>query len=364
MKSILSYILIIIGIVILYISTSRDVMRIITEKRNDTDAWWGAHNSMDKGDLVNMAYLDYAEKFHSERGYVFSKPQNDGFEDIDLYLNGDSYTFKIPDSAFRCVNRYEYAWVYLKHIQYKLDTTKRNILILEHAERYVPIFYSGLDLLKVVYSADQGSAYDRVAADMPPPELAPPVHEAFSETLFHKLFKNAFNDNVNQNIEYNLFNYNFLNMPRLVKATMNYQFFNRASGNVVISKDGNNLYLKETTDANEKGSSYYQLPDAEYNTIVNNMNVLYEHYIAEGFDEVYLAPIPNPVTISEPSGYNELIPRLQQDATLKMKCIDVYSIYKETSEKIYRPGDSHWNNVGMQLWLEAVNDTLRNWCTP
>lgn len=361
LKRILTYTLIVSGIGILYISTSKDVMSKISGIRNETVKWYGAHNSMDKGDLVNMSYLDYIKKFHSERALNFSKPAYVGPEDVNLYLHGDSYTFKIPDSAFAGVNRYEYAWVYQKHIAYNLDTTKVNILVLEHAERYLRIFYGGLDLLKIVYNAEHGSVYDSIAAHLPQPSIAEPVHEAFEGTIFHDVFKNVFNSNINQNLEYNLFNYNILNAPRLAKASLNYRLFNRASGNVSISENGNNLYLKETTDRDYQGSSYNTIPQHEYEAMVRNLNILYEHYKSEGFDEVYLAPIPNPVTILEPYGYNQLIPRLQDDEQLNIKFIDIYSTYTSTDKKVYRPGDTHWNSTGAQMWVDKVNEKLVEW---
>ncbi len=128
-----------------------------------------------------------------------------------------------------------------------------------------------------------------------------------------------------------------------------------------ISDEGDRLFLTETIDSKDICSSYSAITDEEYNNIRNNMNVLYDYYREEGFDEMYISVIPNPVTILEPEGYNGLIPRLQNDTALRMKFIDVYSVFKETDKYIYRPGDTHWNDNGIQLWIQTVNDTLRRW---
>lgn len=356
LKTISIYLFILLGIGVLYISTSKKVMEKISAARNDNDAWWGVSSSANKGDLVGMAYLDYVDKFVSKRDYIFQKPVYDGDKAINLYLHGDSYTFKIPDTAFAALNRYEYAWVYNQHIQYELDPTKKNILILEHAERYVTSFYSGLDLLKLVYNKQTGSDYDSMMS-----ATAILEKTVLTDAGGDGWLDNLFNKNINQNLEYNLFNYNGLNAPRYAKAWLNYSLFNRASGNVVVSENGKQLYINETIGTKKKGSSQYTFSADEYACIVRNLNKLYDYYKAEGFDEVYLAMIPNPVTILEPERYNMLIPKLQSDAGLKIKCIDIYNKYKTADSIIYRPGDTHWNSYGQQLWIGAVNHQLQQW---
>lgn len=356
LKTISTYLFIFLGIGVLYISTSKKMMEKISAVRNESDAWWGVSSSTNKGDLVGMAYLDYVDKFVSKRDYVFHKPVYDGDKEINLYLHGDSYTFKIPDTAFLALNRYEYAWVYNQHIQYELDSTKKNILILEHAERYITTFYSGLDLLKLVYDKQTGSGYDSIMSDMAMVEKT-----VLTATEGDGWLDKLFNKNINQNLEYNLFNYNGLYAPRYAKAWLNYSLFHRASGNVVVSENGNQLFINETIGRSKKTSSQYPISNDEYDGIVRNLNLLYNYYKAEGFDEVYLAMIPNPVTILQPDGYNMLIPKLQNDARLKIKCIDIYSQYKATDTKIYRPGDTHWNSYGQQLWIDAVNHQLQQW---
>ncbi len=352
-KKILTYILILVGLGILVVSTSRDIMGRISSVRNESDKWWGAHDVNHLGDLVNMAYLDKVEKFHSERDYAFHKPDYQGPDNVNLYLHGDSYTFKIPDSAFAGVHRYEYAWIYNKHIKYNLDTTKKNILILENAERYVREFFSTLNLFKIVYDSAAGPAYTQTT-------FIQPIQYA-SMPFIPDSVGAFFNPNINQNLEYNLFNYNALNAPRVAKATFNYKIFNRASGNVKVSENGKQLYLKETMTPKGIMSSYSPVSEEELTHIINNLNKIYDHYKAEGFDELYLAAIPNPITILETEGYNQLIPRLQNDPRLKIKVIDIYSVYKNADTVLYRPGDSHWYNSGMQLWIKEVNKELIKW---
>jgi hypothetical protein len=77
---------------------------------------------------------------------------------------------------------------------------------------------------------------------------------------------------------------------------------------------------------------------------------------------VYISIIPNPVTLLQPEHYNGLIPRLQKTGLLNgMKMIDIYDAYSKASDPgaLYRVGDTHWNNNGMQVWLKTVNAELK-----
>jgi hypothetical protein len=142
------------------------------------------------------------------------------------------------------------------------------------------------------------------------------------------------------------------------KAAINYYFFNRASGDVVISDDKDFLFLKETVSKTDIGSSYYQFSAEQLANLVTSLNTIYDHYKANGFDEVYYSVIPNSATINQPAGYNILIPSLQSDPRLRMKIIDIYTPMKNANEVLYFRGDTHWNLKGLQLWLDVVNRTL------
>lgn len=169
-----------------------------------------------------------------------------------------------------------------------------------------------------------------------------------------------FNKYINQNLQCNLFNYNFV-MPMFeAKAALNYYLFNRASGDVIISKDRNFLFLKETVTYTDEGSSYSRFADNDITKLIDNINTIYEHYRQNGFNEVYLSVIPNSATIMQPGEYNNLIPTIQNDPRLKMKVIDAYTAFKNAKEVLYLPGDTHWNNRGRQMWLDMVNEKIVN----
>ncbi|MBL7718002.1 MAG: hypothetical protein JNL72_04140 [Flavipsychrobacter sp.] len=341
MKKLLRDILILAGLLLMGISTVRPVMGWISERRVENDAWWGVHKAVN-GDLVGMAYLDKVPQFHSARDYVFTRhPVETGRN--DLYVWGDSYIWKVPDSAYAAVRYFRFGWRYREDIAYRLNDTQNNILLIEVSERYVRQYLAGTDMFRHVYGAG-GDKH--------------PVSRDYTEEREGINTPGFLNKHINQNLEFNLFNYNFINPIRHWKAAMNYHMFRRASGDVVLSGDGRQLYLRETVAGTNNANSYYPLEDGELEQIIHTLNALQAHYVAEGFDEVYLSILPNPATIMEPEGYNQLIPLVERHPGLRMKVISVYDEYHRQTRRIYRPGDTHWNNEGLQIWLRKVNEVL------
>lgn len=340
MKKIAAWIGIVAGLAILITSSSDTLINKLHQLRQGTrnKAWWAEHNAPN-GDLASMAYLDDVPAFNSPKNYHFAPPADTSNKNIDLYIWGDSYLEDVPGFVFSNVNQYHFGRNYFGQLHYKLDTGKRNVLIIESAERFFRPYFSYKTIYNSV-SSDSATA-KLISTDQP-------------------LIK-ATGQHINQDIEYLLFNYNFLNAPRLWKADINYYLFGRASGNVIISEDGKNLFVKETSLSGHGYSSYEMLPDNTIRWYVQTLNSIYQHYRAEGFDEVYLSIIPSPISILQPGWYNNLIPRIAADTTLHMPLINIYPAFKQHPYPyaLYRSGDSHWNNNGFQLWLQTVNEILK-----
>ena len=351
-KKIIRDILIIAGLFVLWASTSRSAMEYISDRRMDDSSWIGTYQHR-YGDLVAFAYLDKVKKFDSRRKYVFKRPQYSGNKNVDLYVSGDSYTEKIPDSAYAGIYSYTFGRRFRKNLEYTLDTTRKNLMIIQLAERYTRDYFKDTRIFQDVCKAAPHIAPQAVATT-PHSNFLPDITQLFSANTF-------FNKNINQNLQYNLFNYNFIVPAMMYKALFNYKFFDRASGDVVISQDRQQLFYKETVTANDISSSYSPLPQEDISKIIDNLNAIYDHYKAEGFAEIYLSVIPSTATILQPEPYNHFIPLIQNDKRLKMKIIDVYSIFSASSQMYFLPGDVHWNNNGMQVWISQVNSMLETW---
>ncbi|WP_426669804.1 hypothetical protein ACPPVU_00900 [Mucilaginibacter sp. McL0603] len=352
MKRVFSWLFIIIGMAVLVMSTSRGMMKYVSDKRYGWTGAFGIHRA-DGGDLVNMAFLDKEPKFLQHTNFVFKRSPDTVNRNINLYVWADSYVIHIPDYSYAHVNKFQLGRRDFTDLHYKLDPNKKNILIIENGERFVRIYFKYLVIFDHVQK-------DKSALSFLYSYSNSPAHYA-SLGLGGVHVTDLFNPDINQNIEYNLFNYNCINWIRELKAEMNYQYFNRVSGDVALSENGKHLFLRQTIAAHDILSCYEAMKSTEINTLCSNIDTIYKHYKKEGFDEVYFSIIPNPATILQPVYYNGLIPVLEKRAdSMGVPFIDIFkafSHYPNPSE-LYTNGDTHWNNKGWEIWLDAVNTEL------
>ncbi len=353
MRAFFIYLSILAGVVALALSSSVKMSEWVRDTRtNDLNrVFWWAEQVGKWGDLTNMSYLGIIDRFCEPNTYNFVKPTREGETNIDLYLYGDSYVRDIPKHAFKHVNEFHFI-ARIGSFDFQLNTSKRNILVLELSERYLRGRFKDTAFFDCIRIHKPGQQI--------PDNTAPNSHTAYTQATRSGI-GTFFNPHINQNLEYHLFNYGFLLPARQIKAAINYKWFNRASGDVVISDDGNYLFFKPTVGAGPL-SSYSPLKKHEVDNLVRSLNAVYDHYKKAGFDEVYFSVIPNTASILQPGYYNQAIPFIQNDLRMKMPCIDVYSIFKHHSNPaiFFRAGDTHWNNTGMQEWLLLVNNILAN----
>lgn len=338
-----SYFFILFGITLLVVSTSPNLMRRFSNWRQGLSGAFANHRANGAGDLADMSYLDGEKIFFEPFGYDFHRPQDTTRRNIDLYIWGDSYVKEVPDSAFGAIDHYAFGRRDYFDLRYKLDPGKKNILIIENGERFIRVYFKYLAIFDHVKSFDP----------------APGLHDAFLGLDMETIF----NHDINHNLEYNLFSYRFADPIRASKAEMNYRLFNRASGDVALSDNGQYLFLRQTVAQHDPMSEYDPIGKDEFEEIASHMDTIYRHYRKEGFAEVYFSIIPNPATILQPEGYNNLIPALQQYGAEKgIPMIDVYTLFKKSTvpARLFRRGDTHWNNAGLQIWIAQVNRLLRN----
>jgi hypothetical protein len=344
--------LILFGLATLWACTSRDCMAYLSNLR-DVNTWWGSYQCLN-GDLVSMCYLDGVRQFNPPPDTThYDRPPQTEKKNTVVYLDGDSYTYywHLRDTnfagacAFHYIDRYHGAY-------YHLDTTRRNVMVIEISERLVREYFSTPRMIDEV--TDSAKKKKSIAM------IPRPAHDekTYASILPNISVDDLFNKNINQNMEFNLFNYNFIIPMFECKAALNYYVFNRASGDVVISDDRNFLFLKSTVTRTDSTSSYGPLTAEDITRLVGNLNTIYDHFRAEGFAEIYLSIIPNSPTINQPQGYNNMIPLIQYDPRLRMKYVDAYAAFRATKEVLYRPGDTHWNKKGLIKWIATVNGQL------
>ena len=366
MRKIASWFFIFVGLALMVASTSGPIMHFLNTKRAGLSGWAGVHHAVGAGDLVSMAYLDKEKNFYEAKDYRFTRPSDTGNRNIDLYVYGDSYVWEVPDSAFGHISHYHFARRDYTDLNYTLDPHKKNILLIEDGERFIRPYFQYFAIFDHVrkeapalggYSSP-GSG--NAGLEGGPGELGSGNAGRPKEALLGIKADLLFNPGISHNLEFNMFGYAFMDPVKLLKASATYRLFGRASGDVVVSENGKYLFLRQTVAAHDLLSSYNPISQQELALLINHLNTIYEHYKRDGFDEVYLSIVPNPVSILQPNYYNGLIPALQKGPALKMPVIDVYSIFAKSPDPgaLYRVGDSHWNNNGLQVWIRAVNQML------
>ncbi len=332
----------------IYLLSSNDyLMKRIAAYRYE----WASPMGSDRytfGDLYGFSYLkDYRIKIE-KKPPVISQCQKPG--NINLYMICDSYlwSFVKTDSIFCGVDKLKYArWKYDEQIDEKLDTSKKNILIIEVSERL-----SRKLLIDTVEMYTSMRVYKGSPSTSYPKKL---------ETLWEKIQRYLFNKRINENIEFNIFDYSFLTPIREFRAELNYKIFERPNKDVSVSKDKKYLFYSATTDSSKSTSSFNFLSDDEISNIVYCVNNAYRHFKVIGFDEIYLSIIPNPVTILEPTygKYNNLINRIQERRDLLPPLINVYPLIDSSSSENYYKSDTHWNYDGFQIWVDETNRILK-----
>ncbi len=350
MKKVLLAITALVFTAIYIVSSSEPMMKFIAPYRYKLNSAFGS-DKYTYGDLYGISYLPQFRIKQPPAGQIhINVPASK--RDINLFALVDShvYAFVKSDSIFYGVKNYWYTkWAdSAKNETVRINPKQKNVLLIESVEHYAGLL------------GDTNRSFNKlraVSADAPQKAIKT-VHA--SSGSFFDMLKNIFFDKaISENLEFNLFNYRFFSPLKELKAEFNYRLFNRVDKDVQVSKNGRFLFQKVTLDTGYQ-SSFHPIAQKQVDKIVNGLNAVYGHYRSLGFSEVYLTIVPNPVSmLQQNSGrYNYLVPRIQNDPRLKLKVIDLYSMYKNDPGKVYRQSDSHYTNEGFKIWVDAFNKQL------
>ncbi|MEO6150247.1 MAG: hypothetical protein ABIN95_02170 [Mucilaginibacter sp.] len=329
-------------------SDTRLMLHILYKRANLTSAV--GTDRVRYGDLYRMSYLSAFKSADPLLQDIYTDTLNNIKRDINLYALCDSYllSFVHTGKVFTGVKKFWGA----RAVHYEkpvLDTTQKNILLIEMTERYAELF-TNYKLIEAHFApVAPGNRTDTL-----------PTFTKLNYGEPDNLLNKIFNPKVQESLEFNLFDYRFLTPLKELKANFNYTFFNRINPGVAISPGGKYLFLASTVNSASKHSSFSKIDEKYIDTLVTSFNHIYHHYKHLGFDEVYLSIIPNPVTIVAPQmgEYNMLIPRIQDNPALKMPYIDVYKKFKATRQPIYQYADTHWNKRGYTIWVNELNKAI------
>lgn len=293
------------------------------------------------GDLYKLSNL---KEFKIKKEPCNFPQKNDAESNIDLYLLGDSFGEMLSSDVFNNIRAYNYIH-WNDKITLPLKTDRKNVLILECVERNLVMRYSNpVDMDNII--VNPSVTHTKLIQDY--------------KVGLSAYFKLKAEQNLNQLLFQDPVSAHF----KELKAAINQKWFNRIDPGVVLSSNGQFLFLKETVDSSSSNinmqSSFRPIADSIVLRIVNTLNEVAAHYKTLGFDEVIFAPLPNKVSLAEPGmgKYNELIKRILSHPKLSVTSIDAFEIFKGQAETFYYRNDTHWNCEGVKRWGIALNNIL------
>lgn len=350
MKRILSILSILLCLLIYVSSSSVEWMDAIQDFRDKHPTL--KHRRYLHGDLYGFSQL---RKYKQPQTYSLQTKSASGKATIRLFVFCDSYLDKRLDkSNFSKVDSIHFLryWNSSTFLHYKnLDTNFQNYLVIEMAERHVRGLLNG----------GVESFFGMLVQDSVPnkPEIQITPEESLSS--WEKFQKNCFNPNINSNLEINVFDYAHFEPIKELKAWINYKCFDRYNKIVYVDEEKSHLYYAPTLSDSLDEGAFKPLSQVELDTIVNRLNTIQRHFEGLGFERVYLSIIPNPVSCIHPElgAYNQLVERVSNHKKLGIPLLDVWKEFKREPKKYYHPGDSHWNSVGLQYWVDMLDQKMR-----
>jgi hypothetical protein len=303
------------------------------------------------GDLYRFSFL----KEYKESSPHCLPPPAKPETRTDLFVLGDSFAAPFGKLNFPGVRNFSFVnWNQFDGFKVKLktDSSVRNVLIIESSEKHI--------LLR--FSKGQVKRFMPLLSDTGKPGFQ--LHEKekdFAGTLEKYAGRPAVAD---QNLNILLFSNEAILRIKETKADFNRSVFGRIAAEVEEYPAKNMLLQRMTTDLDYLYmSSFRPITSSRENETFLGMKRLQAHFRKAGIDTVIFACIPNPVSVIAANykgrTYNQLIPRLEtQMKASKTGLVSVFSEFSQLKEKVYRRGDTHWNDKGEAIWQKKANMVL------
>lgn len=308
------------------------------------------------GDLYGLCFLpDYKFKLDPFKKYLQhgDKPATNNI----LYIVGDSFmadktlsgAFDKFDNVIFLDRRFPFGPIVL-------DSTKQNYLIMEFAERGL-VTYNFEKNFEAKWA--KSDLKQRANFNLAAPSKGPSFN--LPTTFWERANNTFFNKNLSRNLELLLFDDQLFTPVKALKASINYQLFNRVDKEVAVSTDKKRLLMNITVDTASRLSVFRPITGTQVNAIVKNLNEANDYYQSIGFKKVVLSIVPNPVSIYDDKRmtYNHLVERVEKATPFTV--VDVYDTFRKTPENLYYRSDTHWNPEGFDLWIKAMNKSMKTW---
>ena len=338
-------------------TSSNEGMKWITHDRYSCIGAFGADKYL-YGDLYGMTYLSKFKKVKDINFVPLPSARNQKAypKSASLLILGDSYLYSFFDEDPRYYSNIDQVkfirWDVTNSIEIIPIKNKKNILLIESVER---------NMLGLFNLSSVKTRLGVLVAPSPAQNLRQKL--AFVIRKINSGIKERFyHPSLEANIEFTWFNFGFWAPLKELKADFNLNFFGRLSKEVAISKDQNFLYLAETVNPANVGSSFSRVSEAQINDQVKQLNAITEYYQSKGFDEVLFTIMPNPVSVlaTENRPINHIIQRVARHPDFKGKLIDPSLNLSKNATSNFFTSDSHWNQRGAKIWLDQLNMQLKN----
>lgn len=307
------------------------------------------------GDLYGLCFIPkFKLKLEPFNAYI-KNPKNPLTNRV-LYIIGDSFLAdKVLNGAF---DGFDYVVFLDSRFPFGpvlLDSSKQNYLILEFAERNLNR-----------YRFDKTSEIKWTENDIKSKinfnktVLASQQNTTLPVTFWERLNKILFNKDLSRNLDLLLFDDCIFTPVKESKASLNYNILGRTPKEVAISTDKERLLMNATVDTSNLQSAFRKIGENEINVLTDNLNKAKNYYISIGFKKVILAVIPNAVSIYDPGrmGYNHLLERVEQRNIFPV--LSVFKKFQKSTKNLYYKSDTHWNPLGLDIWVHEANQTLLN----
>jgi hypothetical protein len=304
------------------------------------------------GDLYGLCYLhQYKVKLEPFKKYDQSSQSK--ITNRILYIIGDSYLAdKILNNAFNGFDNVIFLDRRFPFGPIRLDSTKQNYLIMEFAERNL-VKYDLWKTDEIKWSKTDITAKANFKTEA---HYIEPVQQTSLPGRFNKVI---FNKDLSRNIELLIFDHKVFTTIKEWKAAFNYYLLGRLPKEIAVSSDKTRLFLNETVDTTYLQSSFRFKSNQEVNKIANNLKAAKIYYQSVGFKKVFLAIIPNTVSVCDDNrmAYNHLLQRVENASSLPV--ISTFSNFKTSKQNLFYNSDAHWNPHGFDLWVRATNQLLQ-----
>jgi len=298
------------------------------------------------GDLYRLNYINRFKQELPEKKRAFIESEKQAsIKDADILIFGDSFFNyrrhkSVPEQIADAFNKKVFFkqshFVDLFLHQCKYDTSKRKVLILEIAERGIPVMFNNFSKSSIQFQFDLFTKLDTTF-------FAQKYNDRYRFLLERSKPTHAIYSALNS--------FGFNQFGAISRSTPRY---NRDSG----------WLFYESTVNNMPGSYNYEYSNEEMNIYVENI-INWRDLIESKYNvEVLLYFIPNKSSIYHSEiyddSYNNFLPQLSKALNLKyVKHISLYDDFISSSESLYYPTDTHWNEKGEKIGANKVINYLK-----